>query len=477
MNQLNIHSKAMYRQVLLITALTVVSLGVSFLIANFGILIGFASVAGVIGLLVFIRTIQDVEFGFLTLVTYGYFLFLISRLIPVRIPTGVGIEIIGFIVFIGVIVNLSKNKINWELFKHPITYLTVINEFYGILQVLNPNAVSFKGWLFASRGIFFTFLLYFIVVKVFDNLSFIKRFTKWWLFLALCAGLYGMFQEYFGYRDFEWRYIYASPGRYDLLSVWTGIRKFSFLSDVAAFGMLMAFSAIFTFILALGPFKMPLKIVLVISGICMLLGMSYSGTRTATAMIPVGVMMYVLLNINNKRTIIFLVVAVIAFVGVLFGPFYNGPLERIRSTFQPSEDASMQVRDRNRKSVQPYIYSHPIGGGLMTTDEVGRELSPGHPNAGFATDSGYLETALQRGWIGLIILLALYFTIMKTGIENFYKAKDPTIKILYAAYCASFFSLSIANFAQSAMGQKPTGLIIISSYAILANMIRLDKKN
>ena len=50
---------------------------------------------------------------------------------------------------------------------------------------------------------------------------------------------------------------------------------------------------------------------------------------------------------------------------VLFAPIYgNGTINRLRSTFQISTDASLQVRDVNRHFIQPYSYSHPIGGGI-----------------------------------------------------------------------------------------------------------------
>ena len=72
--------------------------------------------------------------------------------------------------------------------------------------------------------------------------------------------------------------------------------------------------------------------------------------------------------------------------------------------------------------------------------------------------------------------MALYFAVISIGVKNFYLARDPIIKALYGAYIAAFFSLLVANYAQSAMGQKPTGLIVFSIFVIMPNLIKFDKK-
>ena len=135
----------------------------------------------------------------------------------------------------------------------------------------------------------------------------------------------------------------------------------------------------------------------------------------------------------------------------------------------------MNVRDINRAGVQSYIRNHPFGGGVFTTGAEGANNSVGHPMAGFPTDSGYLQTALEIGWIGLIIELLFYFMVLRSGVLNFYRSKDPTLKILYAAYISSFFALCIANYAQNfTMTQKPTIIIVFAIFTIMPNMIKFD---
>ncbi|PZR07132.1 MAG: hypothetical protein DI539_24005, partial [Flavobacterium psychrophilum] len=245
---------------------------------------------------------------------------------------------------------------------------------------------------------------------------------------------------------------------------------------VTTFGILMAAAGVFCSILALGPVGTKNKIILSISALLMFISMSFSGTRTATAIVPVGLIIYILMNITNRNTLILLFISIIGFCVILFGPFYGGVVTRIRTTFEPSKDASMNVREFNRKRIQPYIHEHPFGGGVNTTDGEGEALAPGHPLAGFATDGGYLKTALTTGWIGLILLMAVYFTTIAIGVTNFYRAKNPFIKSMYGAYIAFFFALLVANYTQSAMLQKPTGMIVYSILVIMPNLIKFDDK-
>src|SRR5690606_2435471 len=142
---------------------------------------------------------------------------------------------------------------------------------------------------------------------------------------------------------------------------------------------------------------------------------------------------------------------------ILFGPFYSANVIRLRSILEPNEDPSMQVRNINRARIQPYIFEHPIGGGVLTTGNLGLKHSPGHPLAGFQTDSGYLETALELGWIGLVMELTFFLMILFHAVRSYFRVNSPEIKLLLAAYACSFFAIAIANYAQPSITQKPLG--------------------
>ena len=96
----------------------------------------------------------------------------------------------------------------------------------------------------------------------------------------------------------------------------------------------------------------------------MALAMSYSGTRTATFMLFVEVCLYILITSAKRKTILFSFFFAIVLGAIFFAPSYgNSTLIRLKSTFE-TEDESLKVRDVNRKFIQPYIHSHPLGGGV-----------------------------------------------------------------------------------------------------------------
>ena len=140
-------------------------------------------------------------------------------------------------------------------------------------------------------------------------------------------------------------------------------------------------------------------------------------------------------------------------------------------------DASMHVRDKKRVRLQTYVQTHPFGGGLNTTGMNGVKYSKGHELAeGWDPDSGYLLTALELGWIGLVLGIAFFFCVVVKGINNHFSIRDPVLKIYNLAYIVPFMALSVAHFTQDAMFQKPVYLVIIATYALMLTIKNLDKR-
>ena len=53
----------------------------------------------------------------------------------------------------------------------------------------------------------------------------------------------------------------------------------------------------------------------------------------------------------------------------------------------------MRVRLENQRIIQPYIHSHPIGGGLGSTGIWGERFTPDSMLSSFAHDSGFVRIA------------------------------------------------------------------------------------
>ncbi|MBE2230856.1 MAG: O-antigen ligase family protein [Chitinophagaceae bacterium] len=291
--------------------------------------------------------------------------------------------------------------------------------------------------------------------------------------------MYGCIQEWFGFFAFELDWVWSVPGRAGLYFLDNGMmRKFSILSDPAAFGIIMASTSVVMLVMMLHLKKWKWKTGYALTAFFVILGVAYSGTRTAYFVIAAGVALYFLMNISNKRTLVFASACLLGFAFILYGPIYGNPtINRIRSTFQFSEDASLKVRDENRKFIQPYIYSNPIGGGLATSGMAGLDYNPGHILAGFPPDSGFVKTAIETGWVGFSLQCLLYFLILQSGVRAYYRARNKFLRIVVLAALVSVFTFVIAQYGQEAIGQVPGCFLFYSCLAIIVRARQFETSN
>ncbi len=105
-----------------------------------------------------------------------------------------------------------------------------------------------------------------------------------------------------------------------------------------------------------------------------------------------------------------------------------------------------------RNFIRPYMLSHPFGGGLATTGNLGKIMNPGHYLAGFQTDSGYVQLALETGWIGLAITCILFFLVLKGGVNAYFHSSDEELRPIYAAGTCAIFCYYVGMFAQNTLG-------------------------
>ncbi len=457
------------------TILLCVALFVTYLAASGGLNLSIITLLAILAIPLAAICIYSVKLGFYALLILTSFMPLVERFFVLQINAGTYIDI--FIYFLMVIVLVRKFNItnDWRFLREPITILLLIGFGFDLLQVLNPNG-NFTAWFFGARLSLRFVCIYFIVETVFQKRKDVFLFLKVWLVIALLASLYAFYQEWFGLPSFDLDWATKNPQRRAQLFIAGRFRKWSFLSDVANFGLFMSFAGMMAILLSLNKFLWYKRIVLIILGVTFWVAMMYSGTRTAYAIIPIGVAMYFLMNINKVKTLIFAVVTGMIFIFIYFAPIYNPTLTRLRSAFNPEEDASMNVRDVNRARIQPYIWSHPFGGGLMTTGTPGEEHIPYHPLAGFPPDSGYLETLLEAGWFGLLLEMAIFVAVLGTGLKNYYDIRDPILKGYYLAFIASFFALTIALYAKLGIDGFPMVLVTMTNYVLMFRLKKFDRE-
>jgi len=362
---------------------------------------------------------------------------------------------------------------------HPILYVYLLLTAYLVVEIFNPQMDSFLGWFsaFWQRLAYLFFLL--VSCYIFRDLRSIRFFFKFFIVAIFLTALYGCVQQWIGLSPFDARWVHSDPHIYGLYSLpGGGLRKFSFLSDPANFGTLMAGGTVAALILfVMGPFTRRRKVLLGIFTIIILLGMSYSGTRTANFMIVAGLGLYILMTMYMRRTRILACVAGISFLLVLSVPIYNNvTLNRFRSAFNgsPTDDPSYDTRLIHRNMMQPYMHQHPFGGGVNTAGNPGAKYNPHHYLAGFPPDGAYFATALNLGWVGLILDCTFFFLILFYGVHYFYKCQNKEIKTYYAVAAVFLFSLFLGSYAQFTITSVPQSLIFIPFIAAIIKLHTFD---
>lgn len=434
--------------------------------------LGLTLFGAVLGLFVFLVCLASIEAGLYLNILYSFFAFHLSRLLfNDSFPVGVVTDILIMSTFLGIIVSGKslKKAIN-QFAKIPLVAVILLLVFYLLIELFNPYGHSFDGWFQSFRRYLGSVLLLFVSFNVFDSMERVKRFIVVLFILCTITAIYGCIQQWHGLFDFELAWVRSDDNRAGLYFIMGSFRKFSTMSDPTAFGVAMAASAIFFLIYAWHLKNVYHKIMYFTGVLFMILAMGYSGTRTANIMMAAGIFIYILLSLNKPATRKFAAFAVVIFLLLLYGPYANPSIIRFRTSFMGSKDESYKVREVNRAFIQPYIYSHPIGGGLGTTGASGLRFNRGHYLSGFPPDSGYLRKALETGWIGLAIIMILYFMVLRFGVRKYFVSDNDEVKIIYAACIGGIFSFYMAEFAQEAIGQI-TDIVIY--YPMIAIMLKM----
>lgn len=443
---------------------------ISLIIYKAGIIGGVLFLIAITGIPLICSIIAFPKFGITICVIGAYLLMWFYGMIS-GFPLGTVMDGLQALLILAFFIG-QKNKPDWSLFKQPIGIIILIWVSYNFLQVINPTAESRMAWLYTIRSVAMVMLMYFIFCYNIRTLPFLKFLIKVWLSLALFAAVYAFKQEYFGFFDFE-KNILSDPRVRALYFIGGHWRKFSIFSDPVAFSYNMVTPAIFCICMLFSPLKPWKKAMLGIMAIIFILAMLTSGTRGAFVLIPAGMVLLVIMKLNIK-VVLFSIATGILMAVLIFMPTASPSIERFQSAFKPTEDASFNVRAINQKKIQPYIQTHPFGGGLGATGVWGSRFSPHSFLAQFPPDSGYVRVAVETGSVGLLLICTLMVIFLVTGINSYFSIRDPELKSYCLAMVIIIFAYAIGNYPQEAIVQYPSNIYFYLFAAIITITKKLD---
>ncbi len=445
----------------------------SFCALLFGILplkLAVVATAAIVGVPLLLVAIVDLTFGLQLTLAAGFLIGLAAKYTTA--PIGTLLDLLMVWLIFGLLARLVKEK-TMRYAENPISLFVLLWIGYNLMQALNPVAGSRMAWVYTVRSVALLLMLYFVAVRAFDSRLAAFRALKTILFWSFVSALYGLKQEFLGFSSTELAWLHADELRFQLIYQWSRLRIFSFFSDPTTYGMLMAYMSVVCFILAAGPWSTWKRLVLVGAGISMWLAIAYAGSRTPVVMVPAGIAFATLLSLNRKT------LAASGFVFLVGAAFmskstHSAVIYRIQSAFRPSEDASLQLRLQNQEKIQPFIQRHPFGAGLGSTGYWGKRFTPDSWLANFAHDSLYVRLAVETGWVGLLLYMALLFAAMQQGIYWYYRVRDPALKLVYLALVTSVFMLALASYPQEAITLLPTSIIFYLMLAMIARLKDFD---
>jgi O-antigen ligase len=426
----------------------------------------------IIGLPILYGIVAYPKFGITILILASFFINYVSEILPEEVPIGTLLDAITYLLILGFFIK-QKSEQNWSYFKNPISKIILVWLGYNLFQVINPSASSVLAWVYTVRTVGFIMLMYFVFVYHIRSVSFIKFLLKLWLALDVVAGISAFQQENFGFLPFEQKWLYSDPLRVSLLFIEGHMRKFGIFSDPVTFSYNMIIGSLLCIALIMGNIATRKKIILGCMAAFFLMVMLYSGTRAAYVLLPASLGILAVINFN-KKVLAFTIVAGCMLGILIVMPTSNPLIKRFQTAFKPSDDPSYNVRAENQKRIQPFIQSHMFGGGLGSVGVWGRRFSPNSMLAKFPPDSGYVRVAVEMGWVGLILFCTLFFTVLKNGINFFFRIRDPQLKNYCMAMILVVFAFNIGNFPQQAIVQYPSNILFYLSIAILVACMRLD---
>ena len=362
---------------------------------------------------------------------------------------------------------------DWSRLRSPLTWGVLIWLAYCLFQLFNPSTSNALAWLYSVRGTGAYWLLIPIGLFAIDGSKQVRQWIRFFVLISVLGAFYGFFQAIVGFQPFEQNWLYSHPEFFESVSLGGELRKYSFYSNPGNFGITMAVAALFAMGLGLEPKQTPIARVLWWSAASILIGgLLLSGTRTGFAMLPLGYLFFALLSWQRNVLILGLGLAMV-WVGLIFAPVKSSSLLRLQSSFSPSKASSFAERVETQDFVQPYIQSHPIGNGLGSTGESGQIFSPYTLLSQFPPDSGFVQVAVETGWIGLLIYLGVIALFLVIAVKiSFDLRRTRKHDYLPTLITAALVSLAFANYPHQSMLAFPNSLTFPILVAGLGAMMR-----
>ncbi len=418
-----------------------------------------------------LAVVWKTKIGIYILITASFFLSVGLRLIP-NLPIGMSIDFLILLMLVGKVFRLQFER-DWSRLKSPLTAIILLWVCYNLSEIANPWAASRTAFFYVIRPAVGYLMLYFLIWDSIKGTKEINSVFHYILFLGWIAAMWGIYQFFFGYFEWEMAHVLRTDTVHLVFNHgrW---RSFGPIGSPAQYGIVMATLACIagnSFFYKKGTLK---KVTMALLFFCYLLAMVYSGTRASFIILPVFFFVKVIIS-GNKKLYLTIILGILGLIILAKVPTNNYQIQRIQSVFNAKDDKSYQIREANRKMITPWIIRHPIGGGLGSTGVWGQRFSPGTFLANFPPDSGIIRVAVELGWIGLIIFLLIYFQAFFKGTRGLWKMKISEHRDKVESITCCLPAWGLVEMGQEVAGVFPMSLLFWVFLAVLFTTLKYEK--
>jgi len=363
-------------------------------------------------------------FGFLAVLFFSHFFTLLTKFSIGRISTQITSSI-HLILLAGILYMVCIAFLTSERFTiHRVNILDILIIMYSaviFIQVFNPHLPYL---IMGLRGLWESglwILSYFIARVLLTKKKYVSKLVYVIALTSVLGALYGLFTLYIGVGVIEHAFV-EYTARKDLLFVY---RSIGTLGSPFSFGLMCAIGFVATININVRNNKSLKKFLIVSLSLVLLAGVLISGSRSVILGILaswVVLFLLVLFRKLNKETtslvsrknvtkyVLFLLLASVASYMLLSAYF---PYQRkiVASVLNLRNEASVIARIDIWRELLPYFESNPMGYG--TGSLGGATYRYGTVIGGVkVADNQYLEIAMEYGIGGLILVLAIFLTVL-----------------------------------------------------------------
>lgn len=421
-----------------------------------------------------LATLLQVRLGLYLIVALGFLVPFLKRL-DHTMPYTLLIDATLGMMVLGVFIKQIYPR-DWSFARTPVLLAVAVWLGYCLFQLVNPSLSSGLAWLYSVRSLGGYWLLVLVGLFALQREKTIRGWLHFLLGASTLVALYGLWQYSNGFQLFELSWLYRNPEQFRDVIGESSFRIFSVLTTPGAFGITMAIGSILALSFAVEKRRTTIERALFWGATwLMLTGVLLSGSRTAFVMVPVGYSFLILLTWQREVALVGLGLGML-WLALMVAPIESPLIKRVQYTFDSAKGVLLPQGGDNQDFVQPYIQSHPVGSGIGSTGEGGQLFSPHTLLSQFPPNSGFVQVAVETGWIGLLLytssLLLMLWVAVKVSLRL---PKGSREQSLAAALTSLLVMLVVAHYPQKALLNLPTTLIFPLAVAAVVNLGRMKR--